>query len=131
MQIKIPKEPKMTEVPRSTWAPWLSPGVRRFRLTEDFVVFVDGYRYVVPCGYVTDKASIPKWLHWLFPPNYKPSLCAATWHDRAYSHWYRSMPKRYADEVFRAIMLQQGASPIIANTFHWCVSKFGKGGWKE
>lgn len=130
MRIRIPEPPRLTEIPRSAWAPWLKPGVRRFRLTADYVVYVDEVRYVVPCGYVTDKASIPKWLHWLFSPGYQPSLCASVWHDRAYSHWYLGMSKRYADAVFKHIMLNQGAEPWVAGAFHAAVSTFGKGGWE-
>lgn len=130
MRIQIPKQPRYREIPRSAWAPWLKPGVRRFRLTADFIVYVDEVRFLVPCGYITDHASIPKYLHWLFPPSYKPVLCASIWHDRAYSHWHLAMSKRYADDVFYHIMLNQGADPKIAKLFKWAVSLFGRGGWK-
>lgn len=129
MRIEIPRPPAMQKVPASTWAPWLRPGCKRWRLTRDFEVIVDGVRYVVPCGYVTDKASIPAWLWWLWEPGYPPALAAAIWHDRAYSHWYRTLSKRYADKVFREIMLAQGASERVAGLFHWAVKTFGKGGW--
>lgn len=129
MLISIERQPSLTEVPRDSWAPWLSPGVRKFTLAEDFVVWVDGYDYRVPKGYVTDKASIPSWLHWMFSPNYEPSLCASILHDYCYSHLYKSMPKWRADEMFRSVMLNQGASPLVAQIFYRAVRAFGKGGW--
>ena len=131
MRIQIPDRPVLVEIPRNAWAPWLRPGVRRFRLNKDFVVVVDGKHYVVPCGYITDKASIPRVFHWLFPPGYEPVVAASVWHDKAYSHWYLAMSKRYADEVFYHIMLHEGASPRIAKLFRWAVSLFGRGGWND
>ncbi len=129
MQIVIERQPLLIEVPRSAWAPWLTPGVRRFDLVSDFEVWVDGVLYVVPAGYRTDKASIPKWLHWLFSPDYNPSLCASILHDYCYSHLYRAMTKERADTMFRAVMLDQGASKTVACMFYRAVSTFGKGGW--
>lgn len=129
MRIRVDRQPKLIEVPRTAWAPWLAPGVRRFDLLEDFTVQVDDVLYVVPAGYRTDKASIPKWLHWLFPPGYAPALCASILHDYCYSHLYRTMTKAHADDMFRAVMLSQGASTTVACLFYRAVSTFGKGGW--
>lgn len=129
MLIGVPKQPQLVEVVRSAYAPWLSKGVRRFLLKEDFVVHVDRVSYTVPSGYITDKASIPHWLHWMFSPDYHPALCASILHDYCYSELYKSMPKARADKIFRAVMLSQGASPAVAAIFYQAVKTFGKGGW--
>lgn len=59
----------------------------RKALEADLVyVAGDGTRYVVPIGFESDGASVPRFLWWLYPPfgeAYEP----ATWlHDYLYRH---------------------------------------------
>lgn len=129
MIVEIEDGPQLR--PTDKRVPWLSLGRPRYQLTEDYVVWVDDVKFVVPVGYISDLASIPRPLWWIWPPGYGPAAWAAVWHDRAYSHWYRQISKPFADEVFRQIMLKRGASEWTANRFHWAVSRFGKGGFKD
>lgn len=42
---------------------------RHCRLLEDLEIQLsDGYILKIPKGYIWDGASVPSWLHWLFPP---------------------------------------------------------------
>lgn len=83
----------------------------------------------VPKGFVFDGASIPRLLWLLFPPGYGPAHRAAAIHDYLYNYGYNHYSKRYADDLFRATMLADGANPFIAWAFWRAVRLGGKGGW--
>jgi hypothetical protein len=57
--------------------------------------------YMVPAGFVTDGASVPRWpgMYWLFGGKATKSACA---HDWLYSEV--NSEREYADEVFYAAM---------------------------
>lgn len=118
-----------TPVPDSTPAPWLHPGRAKSRLVEDFVVVVDGIEIVIPAGYISDWASIPRPLWWLYPPTYGPARHGAWLHDRIYSHEWRWLPKRFADRALAACILHDGGSQLDSRLFHRATHHFGKGGW--
>lgn len=69
----------------------------RFRLPN-------GYGSItVPGGFVTDFASVPRWLWWICPPSgdYTP---AAVVHDFIYARRQRAFSRWFADAVFRLAM---------------------------
>lgn len=76
-----------------------------YRLTEPLVVEIvlNGglFRVVVPVNFVTDFASVPRWLWWLFPPD-GPWRRAAVVHDYLYSQL--GVSRFFADAVFREAM---------------------------
>lgn len=134
MQIRFESELVTKRPSADRTAPWLKGRGPRWQLTKDFVVVViyrDGFEevVVVPIGYIFDGSSIPRILWWMFPPSYGPAWRAAAVHDFIYSHLYRVHGKAFADEVFKAIMLEDGARPVVAETFYQMVKVFGKGGW--
>lgn len=88
--------------------------------TEDFTV---------PRGTEFDAASIPFFLWWRFQPTYYPSFVASCFHDYCYEELYKFYTKDFADDAFKAIMLDQGAPTHVAWAFYIGVSLFGKGGW--
>lgn len=129
MQVLIPRPLKTEKAPKGVKAPWLKGrGIRRM-VSEDWWVCVDGEWYLVPKGYIFDGSSIPWWLWWLFPPGYDPAWEASCFHDFCYSHLWRRVTKAFADSAFRAIMLKHEAKRWVANTFHFMVRVFGRGGW--
>lgn len=118
-------------VPRDTKAPWLDKCVEKWRLEYDYPVVIDGVKYIVPAGYITDFASIPRFLWRMFPAaNYEASH-AAVFHDYVYSHLYMQKSKQWADTAFHAIMLRTGARKWVAWAFFQAVKRFGKGGWAK
>lgn len=129
MRIRIPEPPKLIPVGRDIDAPWLKKGSNKWRLAEDFIVFVDDRRFVVPAGYPTDLSSIPRWFWWLWPAGHTGARTAAIWHDRAYSHWWGMISKDYADRVFKAIMEHRGAGKCTVRVFYLAVRLGGRGGW--
>lgn len=115
--------------PSNAKAPWLDKGVDRTRLLEDWWFDVDGVPFVVPAGYVTDWASIPEWIEWLYPRDSMPFRPAALLHDYLYSHLWPLYSKRFADQVFRELLRQAGV-PVWRRWAFWCaVRAGGRGGW--
>lgn len=130
MEIKYLSELHTTPVPRDTDVSWLREDTDKVALTQDFRVVLDGILIIVPEGYVTDGSSIPRFLWFVFNPWVTEARRASCVHDFMYSHLYKSFTKKFADEAFKSMMLHDGASKRVANTFYRAVRLFGKGGWK-
>lgn len=65
---------------------WRNPP--RFELLQDWIIiFPDGTKVIVPTGFITDGASIPRWLWWLISP-FGPLLEGALLHDFGYQYGY-------------------------------------------
>lgn len=134
MQITIRTE-LITRRPTGDYrAPWIKGRGPRRQLVDNFIIEVwtpEGRTQTicVPRGYIFDGASIPWFLWWAFPPGYDAAWEAAAVHDFIYSHLYHWHSKDFADRVFKAVMLEQGANPVIAQAFYLSVHHFGKGGW--
>ena len=78
-----------------------SLGKGYYELLEEFEYYTDirGIREIitVPVGFITDFASIPKQLRWLFKPNDKQYAKSSVIHDFMYRKVY---DRQFADEVF-------------------------------
>lgn len=88
-------------------------------------------RLIVPAGFVTDLASIPRLFRNL--PSLDPnglSRRPAVVHDWLYgSHQGRVFGKAFADCFLGDALLAEGASLTVASTFHLAVSWFGRSSW--
>jgi uncharacterized protein DUF1353 len=61
----------------------------------------EGDPFVVPAGFVTDFATVPRFLHWLWLP-YGAYTRAAVLHDWLLvelAHWWQAAPKEWGDEA--------------------------------
>lgn len=131
MEIRQEGQLLLEPVPRDYAAPWLSARSNKWALAEEWCVIVDGRRWKVPAGYVTDLSSIPRLAWTLFPPSYSPARRAAVLHDWFYSHGFRAATKAYADRVFRQMMIQEGAPRVVAWLFWAAVRANVRGGaWR-
>lgn len=85
-------------------------------------------RLVVPAGFRTDLASIPRIARHLpfLDPNGISRLPAAA-HDWLYA--WRGWGKAKADDFLRAALRAEGASAAVAGTFYCAVSWFGGLSW--
>jgi hypothetical protein len=100
------------ELPRAKNNP---PSYRLFHegtywvLTEPmrYELGTSGEFIVVPRGFVTDFASIPQALHWIYRPTGRYSMAAVV-HD--YLYWRQPCEKRQADRILLLAMLQDGMS---------------------
>lgn len=112
--IKFTTELKVSEIPnRPMW--WV--------LDEDLVcVYLDRV-FVVPKGFETDFASVPRVL-WAVVPPYGEHTKAAVLHDYLYSGGYK-LERLECDNIFKQAMIASGVSEIKANTMYTGVRSFG------
>lgn len=89
--------------------------------------YFDGLVHVdVPEQYYTDLASVPWWLHWLYPTGGRHQR-AALFHDFLYE---TKRTKRFAaDAVFRTILENDGVAPWRCRTMYFAVRLFGGRAW--
>ncbi len=84
---------------------------------------------VVPAGFVTDFASIPKQLQSIFPA-LGPYLVAGIVHD--YLYWEQSAAgctRAEADGIFRLVMIENNASLFEYQAMYTVVDLAGGGSW--
>jgi len=85
---------------------------------------------VVPKGYVTDGASVPRGLWNLFPPNGK-YLEAAVVHDYIYTDLCSVYTKEEADNIFVDVMEELGIAYWRRQAMWLGVHLGGKGNWPD
>lgn len=106
-------------------------GNYRFRLAEPFEYHVGEYPsaevIVVPVGFETDFASVPRPLWWLFPP-YGPWAKAAIIHDRLYST--REKTREECDNIFLEAMAVLSVPVVTRKLMYWAVRLFGRAAYK-
>jgi len=135
MHITVFKPLVLSPVSRHIKAPWLSSSTSKFKLADTFEISVSDDALelteylIVPAGYITDLASIPRLLWNIIPPNFSESQQASVVHDYIYSHLYWYYPKDFADKLLRDFMRQDGANKFISNLFYLAVKHGGAGGW--
>jgi hypothetical protein len=78
---------------------------------------------IVPAGFITDLASIPKMLHWWKGKLDRP-IAAAIVHD--YLYWYQQCTKKEADAIFYHGMRAKAADDFTTAAFYLAVSSFGE-----
>lgn len=85
------------------------------------LIWDDGWRIVVPAGFKTDLASIPRLFRWLLQQN-GASRKAAVLHD----HCYVTQPfsRAKADELFRKALIAEGLSQAAA-LIYWIGVRLG------
>ena len=99
-------------------------GEYTFRLYRPVVGDQSGL--VVPEGFITDLASVPRTLWTIYPPHGK-YLRAAIIHDYMYHTAFKS--KKHADVCFYRNMRKYGVGRIDAKIMYRAVRSFGKGNY--
>jgi len=128
--------PKSARPPRPSVQFIQQPSVRPFArashfvLEEPLVVLVgEGTdSLVVPKGFVTDFASIPRRLRG-FISKLGPHLCPAIVHD--YLYWQQTCTRADTDGIFLEMMEDMGVPWLTRRFMHWSVRRFGGSAWKE
>lgn len=85
------------------------------------------FTIVVPTGYETDLASVPRILWAIFPPHGKYAK-AAIIHDFMYDKALKT--KEQADKAFYEGMLVLGVPKWKAKILYWGAKFFGKGNYE-
>lgn len=99
-------------------------------LLEEYVYDINGYLIRVPKSFITDGASVPKSLQWLYNP-YGKYINAAVIHDYLYSAYNNTgINRTLADKIFNFIMKKTGVSTNIRRKFYAAVRAFGETSWK-
>jgi hypothetical protein len=103
---------RVDRVKRAVGQPVLPGDDRFWILGGRLVVQVDGQLIEVPVGFTTDGASVPRWAQSLtgWAPWDDPQRWAGIVHDWLYSQ--RGVTKSHADNVFRAVLVAEGAGPV-------------------
>lgn len=81
---------------------------------------------IIPTGFKSDFASIPRFIQWIIPKRGKYSKAAIV-HD--YLYVYAIKNKKYADDVFLEAMLVLKVNKNLARIMHWFVTNFGQGNY--
>jgi len=98
-------------------------------LLEEYVYDINGYLIRVPKSFITDGASVPKSLQWLYNP-YGKYIKAAV-HDYLYSVYNNTgINRTLSDKIFRHIMKETGVDSRTVRRFYNAVKCFGETSWK-
>ena len=100
-------------------------------LLEEYVYDINGYLIRVPKSFITDGASVPHSLQWLYNP-YGKYINAAVVHDFLYSCYNNTgINRTLADKIFRYIMQETGVDNRTVRRFYAAVRAFGETSWKD
>lgn len=99
-------------------------------LLDDYVYSINGYDIKVFRGFITDGASVPKSLQWLYNP-YGKYINAAVVHDYLYSVYNNTgINRTLADKIFRYIMKETNVDSRTRRKFYAAVRALGETSWK-
>ena len=111
------------------------PSGKTFRLFKQFTYnwkrYAPTIRAVtihVPVGFVTDFASIPRFIRFIIPKLGKYNK-AAVLHDYAYQ--FGTISRKQADQLFLDAMKDLGVLKWKRYTMYWAVRAFGFFAWRK
>jgi hypothetical protein len=97
----------------------------RWSLVDDLVYEGRWERFVVPAGFRTDFATVPRLVTWLIP-RFGAYTLAAILHDWLCSQGIRAgvVSAREADGIFRRVMRESGV-PVLRRWMMWAGVRWG------
>ena len=95
---------------------------RTYRVNRPFIVEMPGRKFIVPAGFETDFASVPRGLWNIFPPFGRYSK-AAVLHD--YLYRCSSMERKTCDKIFLDCMEALGVPWRKRKAMYYGVRMFG------
>lgn len=95
-----------------------------FQTCASMAVYVNDKTYLIPAGFKTDLASIPKPLWWLYAPNDSETISASILHDWLYC-CVKNVTRKEADLIFYQALIDNGASYYKAFKYYTAVRLFG------
>jgi len=99
------------------------PNKYLFRVLEDYVVEYAGMKIVVPAGFETDLATVPRIFFSIFPPDGKYKEAAVV-HDFLLST--KVLSRRKCDKIFFGLIRESNVGIIKAWTIYLAVRTFSK-----
>ncbi len=96
----------------------------RYRLINNYIVNIDGNLLMIPKGFETDLASVPRVLWGIYPPNKFEYTSPAIVHDYLYA-CHNGYTRKEADDIFYSLLTEYGVSNYTALKFYMVVRFFG------
>lgn len=84
---------------------------------------------VVPQGYRTDLASVPRLAWRIVPRDHGPARRPAVVHDYIYTNQTHRFTKAQADRLFYEALLEEGVGQLLAWLMYAAVRLGGRGNW--
>ncbi|MBO4633261.1 MAG: DUF1353 domain-containing protein [Lentisphaeria bacterium] len=105
-----------------------------FTLRERLEIRWNGKWLIVPVGFKSDGASVPRFF-WriVFPPGDNRAMRAAFAHDYIYRHhpMKECWTKAEADQMFYDLLIVDGIPKLNAKLAYWGVKLFGGSAWRK
>ena len=99
-------------------------------LMQDYIYSINGYLIRVPKSFITDGASVPHSLQWLYNP-FGKYIKAAVIHDYLYSTYNNTgINRTLADKIFNFVMKETNVDVRTRRKFYAAVRAFGETSWK-
>ena len=101
-----------------------------YHTCDDMHVLIDGDYYVIPKGFKTDLASIPRVLWSIIAPQYTNYVAPAILHDYLYSCGNIGS-RKWADEILYNALISEDVSKSTSLKFYFSVRIFGANHFDE
>lgn len=96
-----------------------------FKTCSALRVKIDDKKYIIPKGFETDLASVPRFLWPIFAPQYSGFVAPAIIHDYLY-RCPNDVTRKFADEVLYSALIAENVTPFTASKFYLGVRLFGQ-----
>ena len=97
----------------------------RYQTCSDYSINIDGMPFIVPEGFDTDFASIPKFLWWKIAPHEARLVAPSIVHDFMYQ-CPGDITRKYADNVYYTALIQSGIPAGEALRIYYVVRYAGE-----
>lgn len=96
-----------------------------YKTCQKIRVTIDDKKYVIPKGFKTDLASIPRILWPIIAPQYSGFIAPSILHDYLY-RCNNHVTRLYADEVLYSALIVENVTAFTASKFFLAVRLFGE-----
>jgi hypothetical protein len=96
----------------------------KFKTCREYKVKINNERIIIPARFVTDLASIPRFIWPIVSPMRSKTITPAVLHDYLYAN-PNGHSRQFADDVFYAALLKNGLSKGSAYRYYATVRTFG------
>jgi hypothetical protein len=102
----------------------------QYKTCDTAIIEIEDQIFIVPAGFESDLASIPRWYWPILSPRYSSFVYPAIMHDYLYS-CPGALTRKYADDALFAALVSEGVSKYTAYKFYYAVRLFGSSHFKK